>query len=309
MRRCCVLFVMTLLLTVAVAQNPPADLVRDAEAGNPADELKLANAYRFGNGAPKDVRQSIQWLRQAVHDGSGEAAYILGTLAYNGETLGDDVQASLEEAWAWFEIAKVMKYPEAAEAIVRLESEMAEYKIKQGHELAADMLADGRVTPSNPSATVIELDWLHQHGTKWAALRLGNAYREGSGVPKDLAKARELCREALKKHLSEAGVCLGKVFDEQGDQQAAFKYFEQGAHLGDVLAVIELAQRLKDGRETKADPVEALAWIILAESRDVEMAKDVRPKFAEGLTEQQLAKANGRVEALKKIVEKTLRRI
>lgn len=296
MRR--LLVALVLLFSVAAFGQSDNPLLDRAMQGDAAAQLKLAKAYQYGDGQRKDMHEALRWYLSAAAKGSAESAYILGTLNYNGDVLGDNVDQSTISAWAWFRAAAEEGDPQAVEALQRTEAELSAVKLMQAHEFAAAMFLRGEKVPANAEAAAKELDWLVQHESRQGTLLLGLLYLDGKGIPKDLDKARTLCEKAESLRTPGANWCLSRIFDENNDPKAAFDALKRDAEMGYPQAMLAIVDRYHDGAGTKADAVQSLAWAIRAADNGVPQAAEKREAIAAELSDRQKKEAQKRSEKL-----------
>jgi uncharacterized protein len=298
LRTYCLLTFALVVSTFALGHTDNRDLDA-AIKGDSAAQLRLAKAYQFGEGQPRDIREALRWFQAAAAQGNSEAAYTMGVLAYNGKTLGDDVEQSDISAWVWFRVAQEEGYPDAAEAVLHSEDELSKIKLVGAHERLAALFINGKVAPANPSAAARELQWLEDNESSQGMLLLGRFYLEGSGVPKDIDKAQSLCEKAARQDLAGAQYCLSLVYDEKGDRKSAFEALKKDAAFGFPQATLALVGRYHEGVGTTADPVMALAWAITAERGRLIKGAELRQKISAELTVKQQKEAAKKAELLK----------
>src|SRR5512142_2642823 len=99
------LVVMTMLVAVAAAQNPPvpsdipdsrytreaiAEIRSKAEAGNAQAQVVLGQAYEEGNGVAKNEVTAAKWYRKAAEQGNAEGQNNLGIMYRMGSGVDQD---------------------------------------------------------------------------------------------------------------------------------------------------------------------------------------------------------------------------
>jgi len=105
---------------------------------------------------------------------------------------------------------------------------------------------------------------LAEEGDVMAQLGLAGLYRQGLGVPRDLAEAARLYRQAAR----------------QGNDDAQ----------------INLARLYAEGAGVPHDPVRAYKWFGLAAAKGRDWAKARQDELAEQMTPEQIAKAERLIE-------------
>jgi TPR repeat protein len=285
--------------TLAVAQSNNPDL-DGATQGDPAAQLRLAKAYHTGTGRPHDMREAIRWYYAAASKGSGEAAYNLGILAYNGDVLGDNIRQSDVQAWVWFDAAAVAGYPEAAEARDRIGADLIDAKLRQAHETAATLFLNGGRFPANPASAIKELEWINEHSASGGAtIFLANLYIDGQKIPKDLEKAKVLCEKAEKAHYVGANYCLGLIQSENGNATGGFNLIRKDAELAYPNAMLDLAKRYRDGNGTKSDPTAAYTWVLRCDAIRVQGCEELKQELASKLSDNEQKKAEKEAAKMK----------
>ena len=95
--------------------------------------------------------------------------------------------------------------------------------------------------------------------------RLSTAYRQGDGVPRDPALARQWAQRASEAGHAGAMNDLGQMMEMGigggGDQAAASHWFGEAARRGVAGAQHSLAMILRDGRGVEADLAAAEGWL------------------------------------------------
>jgi len=67
-----------------------ADWKKAAELGIPEGQVLLAICYHYGIIVPKDVEESVKWLRKAVEQDNADAQYRLGGYYFDGIGVPED---------------------------------------------------------------------------------------------------------------------------------------------------------------------------------------------------------------------------
>jgi uncharacterized protein len=120
-------------------------------------------------------------------------------------------------------------------------------------------------------------------------------YREGRGVPKDVAEAEKWYRRlADEQGDASTQYFLGYLY-EQGDgwlqnYAEAVKWYRRAAEQGDVMAQVALGKMYAIGKGVTQDDVGAHMWFNLAALRD-QGAAELRDKVAAHMTAAQIAEA------------------
>lgn len=282
---------LTLILLVTIsAAHTESDVLKKAETGDIAAQLKLARSYEVGKGRPRDLRQAGHWYARAAKQGDGDAMYALGILLYNGETLGLGFTENLELAWAWFALAADAGVAQAVEARDRTATELSPIRLETAHWTAATLLLEGDRLPRNTAAAMKYLDWLNERGSPLAALQVADMYLSGNRVPQDYEKAMAICGEVAKK-LPAGSYCLGLIYQQTNRPLEAFTAIRKAAETGYAGAILPLAACYQDGTGTTVDLIKALSWTLTAERLGLPGAKEQRTRLEQLTEEKQRKKA------------------
>jgi len=120
-----------LVLVLAPVIPPlPAETVRQAESGDAAAQLKLAEHYLVVE--PDDPERMLGWLRESARRGYPLAQTSLSVLYLNG----DGVPLDRAEAYAWFTLAADQGEASALEAEAALSVELSEEELARAKERA-----------------------------------------------------------------------------------------------------------------------------------------------------------------------------
>ena len=122
-----------------------------------------------------------------------------------------------------------------------------------------------------------------KNGHTAAQERLGAMYENGTGVPRDLARAFELYRVAARVgNNADAQYALARMyFEGRGvlhDYGLAVDWYLRAAEGGHPVAQFLAGRMYRDGWGVEADAVTALQWFILAAERRADVVA-VDPKF------------------------------
>lgn len=150
-----------------------------------------------------------------------------------------------------------------------------------GLALAAPLLAqDGQVKAGIDAWTrgdfesAVEI-WqpLSDRGDADARFNLGQAYRLGRGVDRDLARAQTLFRAAAGAGHLEAQAVLGLMLFNDGNREEALGYLKQAADRGEPRALLVYGTALYNGDDIARDPVRAYAFVSRAAAQGLAPAK------------------------------------
>lgn len=94
-------FVAATVLVATGCESELASLTERAQAGDGPAQMKLAEMYQFGKGAPRNLNQAARWWRMAADQNFREAQFWLGVMYAEG----DGVTKDDTEAYKWFKMA------------------------------------------------------------------------------------------------------------------------------------------------------------------------------------------------------------
>ena len=111
------LFLLIALFSIPAAMGDPStELIAKAEAGDIAAQMELATQYATGEGAAKNMPESLKWLSKAAEQGNSEAQMKLGGIYIGGR----GVKKSSSEAAKWFMMSAMAGNPAAQVQIARM---------------------------------------------------------------------------------------------------------------------------------------------------------------------------------------------
>ena len=218
-------------------------------ATNPHDgaaKALIAEIYSQGLAVRRDPAEAARWDRLAAEDGNREATFAYGMALLKGEGVPQDRAA----AKAMLEKAAAGNHPGAL------------YNL-------GIMAVDAHDWPTAASLFQRAAD----AGDVDSLEALSALYRQGRGVPQDLAKSITLLKDAADNRDASAAVQYGiMLFNGEGvqkDEAAAAKYFIKAALVGNPIAENRLARLYAAGRGVNKDLVEAARWHLLARAAGV----------------------------------------
>ena len=148
-----------------------------AKKGDPSSMLAIAEIQARGRGVEKDLKASEAWYELAIKalDPPGQALFLRGSYYAKAEGLPHR--------------------PKMAIDLFRRAAAVGHVEAKFQYALA---LCLGESIPKDFAAGVVLLQELSKLGHPGASLNLGKCHAHGTGVPLDLAKARQLFERAAK---------------------------------------------------------------------------------------------------------------
>ncbi|MFA7237564.1 MAG: trypsin-like peptidase domain-containing protein [Phycisphaeraceae bacterium] len=261
--------------TTAPPVDPLTQLIRQAEAGDAAAQVKLGSKYENGEGIGKDPAEAAKWYKLAGAQGNAEAQYRLGLIhagaaGVHRDTSGrllfktkfvfgqEGVADNVAEAIKWFRLAA-----------------------QQGHAAAefefGSMYQFGIGADENPTEAVKWYRLASDQGDAAAQLALGRMYAKGEGVTKDPAEAVKWYRMAADQGNVAAQYALGGMYyygnGVAKDPAEAIKWYRLAAEQGDADAQLHLGGRYAKGEGVAKDPAEAVKWYRRAAEQDNAIAQ------------------------------------
>lgn len=124
-------------------------LIRDAESGDPASQIALADLYESGDRIDRNDTEAARWLREAASHGEGEAAYRLA----NAYKTGRGLPLSKVDAYCWYVIAAKTGHAESEQQIRTLTPQLTDRDIANVRYQLGQMHLNGIGTrPDKPGA-------------------------------------------------------------------------------------------------------------------------------------------------------------
>ncbi len=160
-----------------------------AESGNAQAQLKLGEAYEFGNGVKKNANLAVIWYQKAALKPCAYAQYSLASLYAN--------QKKYKDAFYWAD--------KAAKA------GSANGQVSLGVRYA---MGDG--IPKDYSKALYWFNKASEQGYYWGSFYAGALYKNGHGVPKNTEKAFEYYEKyALQGDWAHKDI-LGNMYLKEG---------------------------------------------------------------------------------------------
>ncbi|SUA44383.1 sel1 repeat protein [Neisseria zoodegmatis] len=230
-------------------------LFEAAQAGHTEAAFQLAGCLLNGAGARPDYEAAHYWLEQAAGKGHLYARYnLLQIRAANGEPFEEQINAYTELAEQGILHAQLRLLEYCADKKDLQAVHWAELAAEQGNAEAQLYLAKYyQQCPTPDLARAHELlTRAAEQGLVAAHWLLGNQYRYGQHVEKNLHKAAEHFMPAALQNMPPAQSSLGEVLLELGDSNA-IEWLEKAAGAGDSDAQAALAEVYLTGRFVERD--------------------------------------------------------
>lgn len=250
------LMLLTLTLTTALAEDGSAAELMAAAAGGDADA-----AWTLA-GQQEDEKEALSWILLAAGGGHAGAMYRLGMMYEEGETLPRNMAESVK----WIRAAREAGSGEAANRLALhyaggLTDDEGGEMIPVDMEMAYTLFHEA---DAKGAANINTLDWLAylhyeeddfeasvayarrgmEMGSAYCINLLGNRYRKGEGVPRDIAEAVRLYKLAAEQGNGASAYRLAEIYrtGKVGDRNMAeaIAWYRRGAELDHDKSKIEL---------------------------------------------------------------------
>ncbi len=286
------------------AQSPNAgmewlDLASKTVGDVPRDKLHLASAML----GPSDIRlnlRGVSMLRElTAADVPGAAValangYIHGNSGIKDPTIGLDL---LEQAAAKDDVDALLLlgdiYMEGTyikgDAVMALGFYQAAATLDPDDQTANTRLArayrDGKGVPRNLALASAHLVTAAAAGSRMATRDLGLAYLRGSGVDHNADKAVELLHSSAERGFGLAWTDLAQAYGSalgvEVDAFQSFRFSLRGARAGDPSAMIAAGVALLSGFGTQQDGQAGIAWLERAARTDGPQASEAMYRLSE----------------------------
>lgn len=258
-----------------------------AESSVAEQRFQEARALLHGDGVPKDVKKSFELMKATADQGHPEA---MGSLGYFYST-GTAVPKDLSQATEWFR-----KGAEKGSA-------------KAGLNLGK-FLIDGRAGDSSDEAKREGGEWIRKaadQGLPEAALSYGSMLYFGDhGQSRDYEKAAVYLKIAAEGGSADAQNLVGNMA-ELGlgvpvDQKEAEGWFRKASMQGNARAQANLGRLIGVQGENRESRVEAVAWVLLANSQGEPTSEKVLQEAVPHLKEGDMEAARAKAMELRQMV-------
>ena len=158
---------------------------------------------------------------------------------------------------------------------------------------------EARVRAHELAETRLLAEWV---GVPEEQYTLGNAYYNGSGVPRDHLEAAKWYRLSADQGLAESRYMLG-VLNERGegmppDYIEAIKWYRVSADQGYIPAQFELGNMYALGKGVPQNYAEAYLWFSIAAASGHEESREERDNFAGKLSHEEIMQAQARAKKM-----------
>lgn len=275
------------------SQRPSASQVASwlrphVERNQPLAVRSLSYCYRVGAcGVEKNEALSLELLRKSADLGFAHAQYLLGLEYEHGSVLAKDsvfaekwVRSAIENGSTDAMHYKANKYltqvPKNSEKAIELYLKAADLGDAEAFNRLGELYRDGTGVTRNDATAV---SWFRKGadvGGSNAILNLGWMHQEGRGVEKNQSTARQLYeRSAAAGNMHavrQLGWCYFNGTCTEKNDVKAFNAFKTAAEGGDKSAANTLGWMYERGRGTAVDTDKALKWYEDAASSGISSA-------------------------------------
>lgn len=287
---------------------------RSAGLGNPMGCWRLAVCYHYGKSVARNQAQYIFWAGEAAAQGVAEAQFFLGE-AYR---TGDGVPKNHELAHQWFQAAATNLYPDACYNLAldclqdktnhEAQVEANRYMLlaaQGGHREAqfqyALSFARGMVVPKDLEQFE---QWLKRSAEAgWPNAEFVLAQCLLSGRPpflKDVSEGEKWLEQAAQhgqlQALDMLAIRLMQGVGVAQNKPEAVKCWRWAAEHGDASGQNDLGYALMTGDAGKVDLVEADMWFQLASNAGIARAKINHQNISTRLTDEEAQQATQRAQ-------------
>lgn len=278
-----------------------------AGKGGAAEQFKLAERYRVGNGVPESYEEAAYWYMLAANQGLTEAQYNLGVLYANGQ----GVPKNYEKAFELYQKAAEKDFPEAQWnlAVLYIKGMGVSKDYEKAFSLLNKSANSGIIGAQTNLALLYDEVGNDEQAEKWyriAAKRgekvaqyyLGHIYNEGVFLEKDYEKAAFWYSKSASQNFSKAQAALA-FFYYSGlgglpvDKSKAIDLLKKASAQGYAPAQFNLAFIYSKGeRELPRDNKKAYAWYSVAYANGLEVGAKSKDEIAKKLTADELEGAS-----------------
>lgn len=215
----------------------------------------LGIMYENGRGTQKDEKEAATIYRTACEGGAAESCTLLGMLLDTGRGVTEDVPRAIEmftkgctgnDPMGCQQLALANLHghgvPQNDERGFKLFETACEHQAKTCSGLG-DLYAQGRATTKNEPKAFELFDRACRANDPTGCARSAQAYVDGRGVAKDVARGAVLSRQACGGGIAAACTLLGTL-DETTDAVHAKQAYEKGCDGGDGAGCTGLATLL-----------------------------------------------------------------
>jgi uncharacterized protein len=245
---------------------------RAAQAGDGQAQAALARLLLREDRSPAERLEGLQAAVQAARQGQADALLMLADQLQStqpdlaSDCLRQAAEAGLPEAQLRMGRAAARRGQAADQAdAVRWYEFAAQQGLASAQVALADACRHGRGTARDEAAAARWLESAVAAGDACACWHLALLLAAGSpSLPRDLERARDLCRTAADSGFAPAQSTLGILLASLQQHADAVPWWRLAAEQGDAEAQYNLGLALDEGRGIPADPEGAFGWWLAA---------------------------------------------
>ncbi|GBB95591.1 hypothetical protein RclHR1_02570025 [Rhizophagus clarus] len=256
-----------------------------ANNGNTMAKLYLANCYRFGKGVKKNEVEAFNHYNSLAKQKIADAQQQLGNYWYNG--IGTEINK--DEAFYWYKKAITNGNVIAKEIIKKSYNIKTEKKnnisfyytisfFKSLHQLGLYCIGKLLLINAKFRKSFNYFRKAAEKGNKFAQCILGDFYKNGTYVKKNVRKAFELYQKSAKQGYKYAQFQLGYYYDYgigiDINKVKAFELYKLAAEKGHKIAQNNLGMLYLRGEGTEKDLNAAVHWFQKAAKNDENHAQN-----------------------------------
>jgi TPR repeat protein len=261
-----------------------------AEQGNPDAESGLGNMYSSGWGVDKDEGEAMKWYGKAAEQGDSLSAIWLG----DAHSKGEAVFTNLVEAVKWYE--KVAKKE-------RMNSYVKD-RLVYCYSALGLFYYTGNGVLEDKAETVKWYRKAAELGDKIAQSALGICYYTGDGVPKDDGEARKWSLKAAEqfRNSAEQGdvdsqLMLAFCYETAREITENVKWLLRAAEQGKVTAQYDLGINYSRGEGVPKNDIEAYKWFSIAAANGLDKSAKRRDSLAQSISREEIVEGQRRATA------------
>ena len=238
-------------------------LIEEAEKGDKDAQYKLGQIYEEGKRLEKDLSKAAIWYIKAAHQGEIYSKHKLKELALLGIKVAQQwliQEAEKGDKDAQYKLGQIYEEGKGLEKDL---SKAGIWYIKAAHQ--GEIYSKHKLKELALSGIEVAQQWLIEEaekGDKDAQYKLGQIYKEGKGLEKDLSKAAIWYIKAAhqgeiySKHKLKELALLGI--------EVAQQWLIEEAEKGDKDAQCKLGQIYEEGKRLEKDLDKAATWYVRA---------------------------------------------
>lgn len=264
-----------------------------AEQGNAKAQNSLGQMYRSGRGVSLDKVEAVGWYRRAARQKDPSAMFNLGTAYYNGDGVGiDDVTS-----FAWFLLAQEFGSRPAVDAVKRMTDDAGNLEAN-AFEKIGDMYQKGDDLPKSSNDAVNWYRRAAENGEARVQVKLANLLLHDTKGTANDDEVRRLCEKAAKQNFPPGAYCMGELYRQglgvQRDLPKAAALFSEAARMGLADAALRLGEMYWKGEGLKQDKTSAYEFTYLASVAGVPEATQEKERLEKELTHKELQKGKAK---------------